>query len=352
MTSGAQARATGVDLHHREAETARAIAEALRANAQRFQQRTVLCPRSGVLPLTLGGGLTLIAVLLHHQPQPVGAAAALLLMSAVTISFVLEAFGRENPLRWVLPDRETTLAQACWGYEASPKIVVAAAGQAPEPLLGSAVQWQRLLRLSLVAHLVLIALFAAGIVAPAATLRALSLAPAAVVLLVAALAAASASASRRAAKHRLLSAARVLEALATIAVAQPLQRHALCLIFFSSAPDCLFSPTLTTNDSIHARLVLLDSPALGSSVVQVAERACLLHLSGADLTLLTLARRLAETTPEADVRIGAVALFHALPQNTLVIQVGAGEDAVASATAFVQRLIQALDATSPSDEAR
>ncbi len=345
MTSGASSHTAD---HPSQLEAAQALFAALRAHAPAYQERNVLCAVHGLLPVTLSGGITLLAVALFWLPQPVGAAAAALLMLAGAIAFALELLGHDNPLRWMLPEQESTLAHACWREASSPAtIIVAAALRAfaspPVPLPA----WRWALWLSLGAQLVLFALFAGGIIAPERALRTAALGVAVIPALTGALAGVSAWQTQRASQHTTTAAAEVLIALARQLAAEPPQRHAVCLVL-SSAPACLLADVLAPEVSaVHAQLLLLEPSEASAPALTVATQTGWLRAQLSDLTLLTLARRVAESEPALALRFAPLPL-PSVPSNSLAIQVSAPDAAASSSPAliFTQRMVQALDAMS------
>jgi hypothetical protein len=86
-----------------ERKAAQAVAQqladlGLQTGRQAFVSRT-----SPYSPLAVACGVALIGLFLFWQAQPVGAAAAAVITLFALSSAALEAAGRDNPLRWVVP---------------------------------------------------------------------------------------------------------------------------------------------------------------------------------------------------------------------------------------------------------
>lgn len=126
-------RGSGTDEERKAAEYLAGRLEALGLSPETQRFRSAL---SAYHPCALAAGVTLLAVFLLWQPQPVGAVAAVVLSALALASLLLELAFRPNLLRWLLPigDSQNIYARIAPSGEARQSLVVVAhydTGRAP-----------------------------------------------------------------------------------------------------------------------------------------------------------------------------------------------------------------------------
>jgi len=170
-----------------EAKAADYVAEQLSAlgvqpACERFLSRT-----STYSPYIVATGGALLGIFLFWQPQPVGAAAAVVIILAVLASLVRELALQDNPLRWIVPTEYSQNVSVTFPGQ-NPKqppdppiLVTAHIDTHRTPLFFSSRAWQRLFGLlmpiSLACTGVLLVLFVIGIVSDARLWRQIALVP-------------------------------------------------------------------------------------------------------------------------------------------------------------------------------
>jgi len=175
-----------------EAKAADYVAAQLTALGLTPQKQTFISAESAYGPYILYAVVGLLSVLLFWQAQPVGAAAAAIIMTTGLISIVLELQFRANPLRWLLPIEHSTNVIAdipCQvaGTEDTEKIVVTArldVHRQPAVLkaLGGMQMLASLVLAAEIAGGVLIVLAVIGVPVSAVILRQIALIPGVVML--------------------------------------------------------------------------------------------------------------------------------------------------------------------------
>ncbi len=172
-----------------ERRAARYAAEVLRAAGLTPVTETFSSARSAWLPYTLSFGLILVAGLLFWVGGRWGAVVALVLTLLSLASVLLELAFRPNPLRWLLPNGESTnvWARVAPRHKAREQVVlIGHLDTHRTPLVFSTDAWVRLFRtlipVGLASVVILVGLFVAHLVRPRTLWQILSGPPVAVVL--------------------------------------------------------------------------------------------------------------------------------------------------------------------------
>jgi hypothetical protein len=172
-----------------EAKASTYVAEQLAALKLTPQRQEFLSAQSAYAPYALFSGLVLLSLFLFWQPQPVGAAAAVMLTLAALISVILEMLFRSNPLRWLLPIENSQnvyarIHRAGSDMDAGPArtvFITAHVDTHRTPLVFSSPAWLKVFGLLMPAGLLsavaLLVLFLAGVFMPAIILRQIALVP-------------------------------------------------------------------------------------------------------------------------------------------------------------------------------
>jgi hypothetical protein len=334
----------------------------LPAERQRF-----LSAASSYAPYALAAALGLLSVVLLWQPQPVGAAAAVLLVGAVLGALLFELRLRPNLLRWVLPieDSQNVVARiprrpdpgdapasdedalpGRIGEGPPPQTVVVTAHLDTHrtPLVFRSPAWLSLFRLLIPLGLaslgLLLALSVIGIFVPAQELRWIALAPGAALLaLLALMAQADRTPYSPGANDNASGVAAGLWLAGQLAQ-QPLRRTDVILVFTGCeevgcyGADAFFAAQA---DGLRdAMLLVLDQVAAqgGSPLVVRSER--FLARAPSDPALLASMERLAAQHPEWNARFVDLATGY----GELSAGAGRGLRAIAFGSA-------AADGTSP-----
>jgi hypothetical protein len=155
---------------------------------------------SAYAPYALFAALLLLSIVLFWQMQPVGAAAAFILTAMALVSVVLELQFKSNPLRWLLPVEQSqnvyTRIPAQLATEPAvggtqTLVITAHVDTHRTPLVFRSPFWLQvfgvLMPAGIISAVLLLAMFAAGIVVPALLLRQIALLPGVVMLLILAL---------------------------------------------------------------------------------------------------------------------------------------------------------------------
>ena len=165
-----------------EAEAGRYAARVLREAGLEPVIETFVSARSSYYPYALFAGLILAGEMLFWLGGRWGAAAALALTLFAIVSGVLELAFRPNPLRWLLPKgkSQNVFAWICPQSEVREQVVLLGHLDSNRtPLLFSSDGWVRFLGiivpLCLISAVLLMVLFAIGIMAPGLAWRLVSL---------------------------------------------------------------------------------------------------------------------------------------------------------------------------------
>ena len=140
------------------------------------QQQSFVSGTSPYWPFIFAAGAVLISLFFFWQPQPVGAGAAFVLTGVVFIAFLLHVRLRDNPLRWLVPNDDSTnvVARAPAVTSSKPPILITAYLDSPRTTHSPS---RPLLLLVLAGMAMLAALSAIGIVNNSLILRQIALIP-------------------------------------------------------------------------------------------------------------------------------------------------------------------------------